>query len=134
MYEIDEVNDEVSDGILHNNNLQVELAIQITSNDETVRINTVQNLKEFNTQSLTILAKKGEQLVFMMLPNKKPFDSMGNDIVELSTKNESLKNKIGPRDEKWLKESEAKLLKQIDDDKRANSIMSRMGRQMKKQY
>ena len=38
----------------------MELAIQITSNDKTVRKNTVEHLKEFNQQSLTTQAKKGE--------------------------------------------------------------------------
>ena len=31
----------------------------------------------------------------MMAANKKAFDSMGGDTVELSTENESLKNQIG---------------------------------------
>ena len=51
---------------------------------------------------------------------------MGDDIVELSTENDASKNKIGSYVEKWLEESKAKLLKQIDDEKRANLIMSRM--------
>ena len=58
---------------------------------------------------------------------------MGDDIVELSVENESLKNQIGDYDEKWLQESKAKLLKDIDDEKRANLIMSRMKKQMNKQ-
>ena len=44
----------------------MELAIQIISNDKTVRNDTVQDLKEFNKQYLTTQAKKGEQLVSMM--------------------------------------------------------------------
>ena len=51
---------------------------------------------------------------------------MGDDIVELSSENDALKIKIGSYDEKWLKESKANMLKQIDDDKRANLIMSRI--------
>ena len=47
-------------------------------------------------------------------------------IVELSTENETLKNQIGACDEKWLEESKTKLLKRIDDEKRAKLIMSRM--------
>ena len=39
---------------------------------------------------------------------------------------------IGSYDEKWLEESEAKLLKQIDDDKRAN-LLTRVQKQTKKQ-
>ena len=57
---------------------------------------------------------------------------MGDDIVELSTENETLKNQIGDYDEKWLEESKSKLLKQIDDEKRANLIMSRMQKRKKK--
>ena len=34
--------------------------------------------------------------------------------------------KLGPYDEKWLQESKAQLLKQIDDEKRASLFMSRM--------
>ena len=57
---------------------------------------------------------------------------MGEDIVELSTENDALKNKIGSYDERWLEESKLKLLKEIDDEKRANLIMSRMKKQMNK--
>ena len=70
----------------------------------------------------------------MMPAIEKAFDLMGGDIVDLSTENESLKNKIGSYDEKWLKESKTKLLKQLDDKKGAKLIMSRMKKQMKKQY
>ena len=51
---------------------------------------------------------------------------MGHDIVELSTENEALKNKIGSYDEKWLQEPKEKLLKQIDGDNRANLFNSRI--------
>ena len=40
--------------------------MQIISNDKTVRNDTIQGLKEYNSQSLTTQAKKGEQLVSMM--------------------------------------------------------------------
>ena len=45
---------------------------------------------------------------------KKAFDLRGDDLIESSTENEPLKNRIGSYDEKWLEKSEAKLLKQID--------------------
>ena len=69
----------------------------------------------------------------MMPAIKKAFNLLGDDIVELSTENDALKNKIGSYDEKWFKESKGKLLKQIDDEKRANLNMSRMKKQMEKQ-
>ena len=62
----------------------------------------------------------------MMPPINKAFDLIGDDIVELHTENEALKNQIGDYDQKWLQETKAKLLKQIDDEKRANLINSRM--------
>ena len=110
----------------------MELAMQIISNDKTVRNDTIQDLKEFNQQSLTTQAKKGEQLVSMMPAIKKAFNLLGDDIVELSVENESLKNQIGDHDEKWLQKSKAKLLKDINDEKKANLIMSRLKKQMNK--
>ena len=69
----------------------------------------------------------------MMPAIKKAFNLLGDDIVELSTEKDALKNKIGSYDDNWLEESKAKLLKQIDDEKRSNLIMSRMKKQLNKQ-
>ena len=44
----------------------MDLAMQISSSDKTVRNDTIQDIKEFNNQSLRTQAKKGEQLIFMM--------------------------------------------------------------------
>ena len=81
----------------------MELALQLISNDKTVRNDTVQDLKEFNKQSLTTQAKKGEQLVSMMPAIKKAFNLLGDDIVELHTENEALKNQIGDYDQKMVR-------------------------------
>ena len=106
--------------------------MQIGSTNQKVRNNTIQDLKDFNQQSLSTRAKKGEQLVSMMPAIKEAFTLMGNDIVDLSTENDALKEKIGNYDEKWLQESKKKLLKDINDEKRANLIISRMKKQMNK--
>ena len=106
--------------------------MQLISNDKIARSNTVNDIKEFNIHSLATQAKKGEQLVSMMPAIKKAFDLMGDDIVDLSTENDALKSKIGEYDEKWLEESKNKMLKQIDDEKRANLIKFRMQKQMEK--
>ena len=107
--------------------------MQLISTDQTVRDNTIQDLKDFNQQSLSTQAKKGEQLTSMMPAIKKAFNLLGDDIIELSTENDVLKNQIGEYDQKWLEESKRKLLKDIDDEKRSNLIMSRMKKQMEKQ-
>ena len=70
----------------------------------------------------------------MMPAIKKTFNLVKDDIVELHSGNEVLKNKIDGFDEKWLQESKNKLRKQIDDEKGANLIVSRMKKQMNKQY
>ena len=95
----------------------MELAMQLISTDQTVRDNTIEDLKDFNSQSLSTRAKKGEQLVSMMPAIKKAFNLLGDEIVDLSTENDALKEKIGDYDEKWLQESKEKLLKDIDDKK-----------------
>ena len=63
---------------------------------------------------------------------KKAFNILGDDIIELSVENAALKNQIGDYDQKWLEESKAKLLKDINDEKKTNLIMSRMKKQMNK--
>ena len=117
-HENNEINGKNLDEILHNNNYLLELAMQSVSSDKTVRSDTIQDFKEFNSQSLTTQAKKEEQLVSLMPAIKKVFNSLGDVIVEFSTRNETLKNKLGSYDENWLQEFKAKLLKQIDDDKK----------------
>ena len=59
---------------------------------------------------------------------------MGDGIVDLTVENDALKNQIGEYDKKWFQESKAKLLKDIDDEKRSNLIMSRMKKQMNKKW
>ena len=120
MQEKIDINHDCLDEFLHNINFYMELAMQIISNDKTVRSDTIQDSKDFISQSLTTQAKKGEQVVSVMPAIKIVFDLMGVDIVELSTENDSLKNKMRSYDEKWLEESQAKLSKQINDEKRAN--------------
>ena len=51
----------------------MDLAKQITSNDKSIRNDTMVDLKEFKNQSLATQAKKGEQLVSMMPAIKKAF-------------------------------------------------------------
>ena len=106
--------------------------MQIGCTNQKIINNTIQDLKDFNQQSLSTRAKKGEQLVSMMPAIKEAFTLMGNDIVDLSTENDALKEKIGDYVKKRLQESKAKLLKGIDDEKRANLTMSRMKKQMNK--
>ena len=69
----------------------------------------------------------------MMPAIKKALNFLGDDIVELTTKNDALRSKVGPYNEKWLQEPKNKMLKQIDDEKRANLLMSRITKQMEKQ-
>ena len=83
----------------------MDLAIQIFSYDKTVRKDTVQDLKEFNSQSLSTQAKEGEQQVSMMSAIKKAFNLLGDDIVDLSIEQHVLKYKIGDSEKKWLHES-----------------------------
>ena len=58
---------------------------------------------------------------------------MGDDIVEISTENEPWKNKTGSYDEKRLKASKTKILKQFNDAKRAYLFKSRLEKHIKEQ-
>ena len=59
----------------------------------------------------------------MMPAVEKAFDLMGDDRLGLPTKKESLKTEKGSHDKKWLEESKAKLLKCIEEVKRAKYIV-----------
>ena len=69
----------------------MELIIQILSNDKTVGSDTIQDLKNFNSLSRTTQGNKGQKLVSMMPAIEKAFDLMGDDVVDLSTENETLR-------------------------------------------
>ena len=75
----------------------MEIAVQTISYDKTVWSNVwskKEDLKDFNSQFLVPQVRKGEQLIFLKPAIEKAFDLMGDDIVELSTKNEFLKKII----------------------------------------
>ena len=61
----------------------MELAMQLVSTDQTVRDNTIQDVKDFNQQSPSTQSRKGEQLASMMPTIKKAFNLLGDDIIEL---------------------------------------------------
>ena len=87
---------------------KLELALQDISDDKTTKSNTVQDLKGFNSQVLATQAKIGNRIVSKVLAIKKVSGLMGDDTAELSTENQSLKNKIDSYDKKsWnnLKQS-----------------------------
>ena len=65
----------------------MEIAVQIISNDKSVRSNSLQDLKDFNSQSLATQAKRGEQPLSMMPATEKPLDLMADDLIDSSTKN-----------------------------------------------
>ena len=85
----------------------MELAVRKISTDQMVRNDTIQDLKDFNQQSLSTQAKKGEQLTSMMPAIKKAFNVLGNDIIELSVENDALKNQIGNFDRKWKNQKQS---------------------------
>ena len=53
-----EINVDFLDEVLHNKNLYLEVARKFISNNQAVKNNTVQDLIDFNSQSLAIQAKE----------------------------------------------------------------------------
>ena len=85
--------------------------MQIISNEKRLKNDTIQDLIEFNQQSLTSQAMKRKHLVSMKPAFTKAFNLLGDDIVELIVENESLKYQVVQYDEKWLQESKSKDIK-----------------------
>ena len=69
----------------------------------------------------------------MMLASQKTFDLRGDDIVKLSIENESLKNRKKFSRWKFVRRIWSKVVKTDRWWKKANLILSRMEKQMKKQ-
>ena len=59
-----DINDEYFDEVLYKNDFQLDLARQVISDDKTVRSDTVQDVREFNSQPLTTQAKKERTIGF----------------------------------------------------------------------
>ena len=64
----------------------MEFAKQFISNDQTVRSNAVQDLKDYLSQAWRTQAKKGGPLVSLIPADEKAFNFLGDDIVEWCTK------------------------------------------------
>ena len=103
----------------------MEIAMQIVSSDKTVRSDTKEK-KRIQQPIFNYSSEKRRAISFHDACYQENFNLLRDDIVELHTENENLKNKIGSYDEKRLEDFKAKLLEQISDEKRANLTMSRM--------
>jgi predicted metalloprotease with PDZ domain len=110
----------------------MEQSFELVKTNNEVKKEIIENIKDFKKQSLATQAKKGEELVAMMPAVKKAFNIMADDIYELSTENEILKDKIGDYDENWLKESKVKLMANTTEDKKNKLILERMRNQLNK--
>ena len=60
-----------------------------------IKNDTIEDLKDFNSKSLSTRAGKGKKLLSMMPATKKVFDLMDDDIITLKIEKETLKNQIG---------------------------------------
>ena len=57
----------------------MESALHFVSTDKSLGSETIQDLKGFNSQSLSTQAMKGEQIVSMMPSIRKTFDKRGDN-------------------------------------------------------
>ena len=71
----------------------MKIALQIISNDQTVRSNSVKDIKDFNSQTPATQTKNGEKLVSKMPAIKKALDLVADDKADLSSKKYSFKKK-----------------------------------------
>ena len=89
----------------------MELAIQLASNDKTVREETIQDLKNFESQSSMTQAKTGERLLAFLPAIEKRFITLGDEVMELKTEIFILKNIRRDNHQKYEKGLEKARLK-----------------------
>ncbi len=96
-------------------------------------INKIMNdLTDFNNQNLESQAAKGRQLIANQVVYSEAIKMMGDEIFELGIENETLREKIGEVDEKWLQESKERNKLIYDDTSKNQFILERMKRQYNK--
>ena len=96
--------------------------MELISNNKTGRSDTIQNLKDFNKQSISNPTGEKEQIL-----------AMGDDKVESSNKNGTLKSKEGSHNETMLEKPETTLNQKIDKEKTVAIIIARMNEQLFKE-
>ena len=71
----------------------MELAKPPASNDKDKGQETIRDLTAKESRAKLTQSKKGEDLVAMLQTNRKRFDIMGDEIMQVNTKNTKLKKK-----------------------------------------
>jgi regulator of replication initiation timing len=110
----------------------MDLAIELVKENDKIKQQALNDLKEFKKQSLQTQAKKGEQLTAMIPAIKEAFTMMRDDNYELVVENDILKEKIGDVDEEWLSISKNKILEKCGDDHKNKVLIERMKKQQAK--
>ena len=83
----------------------MDVAKNLASFDKIITEGTLRELKDYKSQSFLTQSKRGEALAAMLLASEKQFNIMGNEIIELHTEENVIKNTIGDFDRKCLIES-----------------------------
>ena len=91
-----------------------------------------EELVELNKQNIATQAKKAQELTANQVVYFEAIKIMGDEVFDLGIENETLRDKIGEVDEKWLNESKNKLKLTYNDVRKNKFILDRMKRQMQK--
>ena len=97
----------------------MEEALQILKENKNVRQEGIQAVNEFRKENLSNQAKQGEKLVAIMPGVKAAFEMMTDEIYELGTENDQLKEFIGEENMEIVNKNHKKLLQ---DTKNNNNI------------
>ena len=100
----------------------MQLAIEFVSKEKNSKKERLQNLKGNKSRSQTTQASRGEELIAIFPANEIGSVMTGDDSIELPTE-KNLKNKIRAYDKNWSKETGAKQLNYIDNEKRTNFLL-----------
>ena len=106
--------------------------IEYVKNNVDTNLKIKEELIELKKQNVSTQAKRAEELTANSIVYTQAIKMMGDEIFDLGIENETLREKLGDVDEKWLSETKQRNKLSYNDEAKKKFILERMKKQCTK--
>src|SRR5271156_703746 len=106
--------------------------IEYVKNNIETNLKIKEELIELKKQNVSTQAKRAEELTANLVVYSKAIEMMGDEIFDLGIENETLREKLGDVDEKWLTEEIQRIKISHNEGTKKKFILERMQKQYSK--
>ena len=106
--------------------------IEYVKNHSDTNLKIRGELIELKKQNVSTQAIRAEELTANLVVYSKAIEMMGDEIFDLGIENETLREKLGDVDEKWLSETKQRNKLSYNDEAKKKFILERMKKQCSK--